>query len=525
MAPERGNDSTVDAGRGERRGAGRYFQALREHWPFVIGTVALAVTAALAYAVLADKRYEAQADILVTPVSGDDETFAGISVLRETVEARSVLTVARLVTAPQVADSVKRRLGLIVDRNELLDDIEVRPQEQSNILTVTATARTPADAAALANAFAQVLIERRTAAFQQSLQAVLGRLASRLRELPATTTPSAEAAALSGRVSELRGLVGLRDPTLEIANRAVPPQEAAWPRPVLSVVVGALAGVLLGMGIAVGLEILNPLVLREEDLALEYGVPVLARLPRIKAKQLREYIRSGSLPADVMDGFRMLWANLVGPRLSESLPQTVLVTSAGGREEKTLTAVGLSASLALGGTRVALVDADVRSPGVAPALGELARGRDGLAGVVLGDTSVEDALLDLPRYGGSLRMLVPGAGDAEMVDLLQAANVDRLLAELKLYVDVVVLDAPPAAEAAEGLSLASASDAVLVVVRLGRTRRDDLSRLMRLLGQHGLVPAGFVAVTSKRVRGSGGARSSHVSRRGERAVARADIGT
>jgi len=515
----------MDAMHGERRGAGRYFQALREHWPFIIGTVALAVGAALAYSVLAEKRYDAEVDILVTPVSGENETFAGIPVLRETVEARSVLTVARLVTAPQVADTVKQRLDLALDRGELLDDIEVRPQEQSNILTVTASGLTPSDAAALANAFAQVLIERRTAAFQQSLQAVLKRLSSRLRELPATTTPSAEAAALSGRVSELRGLVGLQDPTLQIANRAVAPQESAWPRPVLSVVVAGLAGVLLGMGVAVGLEILNPLVLREEDLVLEYGLPVLARLPRLQAKRLGEYIRSGRLPPDVTDAYRMLWANLAGPRLSESLPQTLLITSAARREGKTMTAVMLSASLALSGSRVALVDADLRSPGVAHVLGELAQGRYGLADVVLREISAEDALVELPRYGGFLRALVPSEDDAEIVDLLPAAHVDRLLGELKLQVDVVVLDAPPTAEAAEALTLASASDAVLVVVRLGRTRRDSLSRLLRLLGQHGLVPAGFVAVTRKRARGSGRSGSRHASRRPERAAAPADLGT
>src|SRR5215216_2412676 len=86
----------------ERQGTARYLQALAQHWPFVIGSVVLAVAAATLYLATAESRYEAHADVLVIPVSLDDETFIGIPLIRESGEGRSVLTAARLVERPEV---------------------------------------------------------------------------------------------------------------------------------------------------------------------------------------------------------------------------------------------------------------------------------------------------------------------------------------------------------------------------------------------------------------------------------------
>ena len=80
----------------ERQGTARYLQALAQHWPFIAGSVALALVAALLYLSAADERYDAHADLLVTPVAINDTTFVGLPVIRESGEGRGVLTAARL---------------------------------------------------------------------------------------------------------------------------------------------------------------------------------------------------------------------------------------------------------------------------------------------------------------------------------------------------------------------------------------------------------------------------------------------
>jgi len=140
----------------ERVHSGRYLRALREHWPYIAGTVVLAVVGALIFVGGAQKRYEAGVDVLVSPVP--PETLVGLPLFRDSNLSRSVVTAARLVTSPQVVDGVERRLRLAVDRQQLLSHVSVTPQEQSSIVTITGKASTPRQAARLANAFADMLI-------------------------------------------------------------------------------------------------------------------------------------------------------------------------------------------------------------------------------------------------------------------------------------------------------------------------------------------------------------------------------
>jgi Mrp family chromosome partitioning ATPase len=71
-----------------------------------------------------------------------------------------------------------------------------------------------------------------------------------------------------------------------------------------------------------------------------------------------------------------------------------------------------------------------------------------------------------------------------------------MLQRLAQESDIVVIDSPPVPEVAEALAIASASEAVIVCVRVGHTRRDKLEELRSLLARRGVTPLGFV-VTSR----------------------------
>lgn len=488
-----------------RQGTARYVQAVRQHWPYIVATTVLAVAAAVAYTAFAENRYEADVDVLVTPIPGGDETFIGIPVIRESEQGRSVLTAARLAKTPQVADSVRRRLGLDTSRDRLLELVQVTPQEQSNIVTITAEDASPEGAARIANGFADVMIAQRTALFQRELRAVVERLSSRLQELGPSRRNSAEAVALADRLGDLRGLIGARDPTLQIASRAVAPANAAWPKPQLSIAVALLAGLLLGMGIAVALELVNPLVMREDELLLEQRLPVLASIPRMGKRLTRGHPPGGgALHGEVRDAYRTLRMNLAGIGPDRGTPRSILVTSAVRGEGRTMTAVNLATSMALAERRVVLVDADLRRPTVATVVRLPSPPPDGFADLLLGEATAEQALVPDPRTGDRLRLLLSGIGRSRAIDFLQSRDLERVIGELENQAEVIVLDSPPIAEAADSLPLAEAVDAVLVVVRLGRTRRDKLAELRRILAQRGISPVGVVAITRRRPRGGYG---------------------
>jgi non-specific protein-tyrosine kinase len=483
----------------ERQGTARYLQALLQHWPFIVGSVLLAVVAALLYLATAERRYTADADILVTPVSVDNETFVGMPVIRETGEGRGVITAGRLVERPQVADAARKILNVRATRNELLDSVSVSPQQQSNIVTITTEAASPRQAAAVANAFATALVAERTRVFQRDLRRALRGSAARLAALPEASRDVGEGRALAERLAALRGLTDARDPTLQIASLAVPPEEQSWPRPMLSLAVATLVGLLLGIGIAVALELVNPLVLRDEDVLAE-GLSLLGRVPRTSMRGLQAQLHgSGALPNDVKDAYRLVRVNLTAAVEDVTEPVTILVSSSSRGEGKTTTAANLALVFADAGLRVVLVDADLRRAQLARAFA-VSNENAGLHELLLGEVSVDDALVPVQPYGDRLRLVTARPDSGHAVDALQSPRIRALVEELRSEADVVIFDSPPIGDYGDALPLAGAVDAVILVARVGRTRREKLAYARLLLTQLRVAPAGAVLVTRRRAR-------------------------
>lgn len=483
------------------RGVG-YLVALRQHWLLIALVVVAAVAAAIVYSKMAEPRYEAESDVLVTPISGEDATFTGIPLIRESGESRAVLTVARLIETPPVAGAAKAELRSDLSAPELLESIEVTPQEQSTIVTIVGKASSGSEAARIANAFATALVRERTKVFQEALDTVIKRSEARVASIPQSDRALGEAAGIQQRIDALSSLAGEQDPTLQVATQAVAPTEPVWPKPALSVAVALLAGLMLGIGLAIALEIVGPRIKREDELVLEQRLPILARVPRMKRKVAHGYLRGEqALPHDVREAYRMLRATLA-TAAKEGFPRAILVTSAMPGEGKTMTSVNLAISIARTRQKVILVDGDMRRPMVGTALGMGAR-PVGLADVLRDRATAEDALVEAPGGEKHLRLLLSNPEGLSVDDLLRSDRVDRVLEELEELADVIVVDSPALTEVSDALALADAADATLVVVRVGRTRRDKLIELRRMLSQRKVSPFGFVVTTNMRSRRHG----------------------
>ena len=179
--------------------------------------------------------------------------------------------------------------------------------------------------------------------------------------------------------------------------------------------------------------------------------------------------------------FKILRTNILFP-LAGTPPRSILVTSAGPGEGKTFTAANLAISIALNVNRhVLLIDADMRRPqlhkrfgfGAVPGLSDyLAEGRP-LPSLLL-KTKVD-----------KLTLLAAGLPPDNPAELIGAERMSSLLAEVtNRYPDrIVVVDAPPPTLAAETGVLARQVDGILVVVRYGSTRRDELADLIAKVGE------------------------------------------
>lgn len=477
----------------------RYVVALRDHWTPIALIVAVTVLAATVFSFTATKRYQASADLFVTPVDPADTSYIGLSVLRtDSDPTRSVVTAARFVTTPQTIAIAERRLGA-----DLRKSVTVVPVGQADIVSIEGHAHTAAGAALIANTFAAATLTARTADLHRQVAAASDAISAQLQALRkqhAENSPAA--AALSQRLAGLVGLAGQPDPTLHLLSAAQVPSSPTWPRPLLSIVIAALASLLLAVGVTIGLEVLSERIDHEEELLFGLQLPILARVPRASRSEIRGYFSGVQLlPGSIWEAFRGLRANLMLTG-EAGVPKVILFTSAMPEEGKSFAAATFAVSLAQSGLQVILVDGDLRRPSIGSLFG-ISPAEGGFRAMYEAREAQRIAphLIDVASTPG-LRLLLAAPQSVDRIDLLEFRRVDAMLTRLRDNADVVIIDSSPLVDVADALTLAARADAVLVAVRLGHTRRDKLDELRRILDRQNISLTGVVMTLRERARSS-----------------------
>ncbi len=468
----------------EELGLKRYVETIRERLWFVVLAVLVCTAAAVAYVLTAPKTYDAEAQMLVTPVPSD--AFPGLPLLRESSDpTRDVTTASQFVTNTDVAEQVKGRLGLDESPEDLLEKVAAEPVAQSNIVSVTASEGSPTEARDLANAFAEESIADRTAALNAEIDA-------QLSGLQAQANP-----AVDGQIAQLQSLRAGGDPTFSIETPATAPESQASPRPVLTVAGGILAGLVLGIAGAFASQILDPRLRREEQLRRRYRLPILARVPRETGWRKNEPLGPRRVSAATAEAYRTLRGTLEAQPPSQSGSRVILVTGAAPSEGKTTSALNLASSLALAGRRVILIEADLRRPALAQAL-NVQDPHYGVVSVLIENVQLHDALLSTPTYGQNLQILLADYSGGWIAELFSIPAAQKLIDDARHYAEYVVIDSPPLTEVVDALPLARKADDVLIVTKLGKTRLDKIQQLAELLAENGITPAGFAVVGTPR---------------------------
>ena len=479
----------------DQQGISRYVDTLRERIWLVVAGVVITTAIALLYVLTATKTYEAEADILVTPVPQGSTIQQIVGLISTSSEPlREIETVARLLTTDEVAERALPELeGLpeAVDTDELLNSIEAAPVAESNIVVVSATAETADSAARIANTFVDAAIAERTDQLHARVETAIETLTAELEGAP----PNREL--LEAQLAELRLLEDQNDPTLSVASAAQPPQRQISPRPALSVAGGLLAGLILGVGAAFASQALDPRLRREEQLRRLYRLPILARIPREGGDQSDKPLGPTSLSPAAAEAYRTLRGTLAATaRRGQTGGRVILVTGSSPSEGKTTTAVNLATSLALAGKRVIMVEADLRRPAIRKALG--VPPWPGVVSVLIESATIDEALVTTKTYGANLGLLLADYESDWISELFSLPSTGQMIEEARARADFVIIDSPPLTDVIDALPLTTYVDDVLVVVRLGKTRLDKLAQLGELLAESGVKPVGFALVGTPR---------------------------
>jgi capsular exopolysaccharide synthesis family protein len=170
-------------------------------------------------------------------------------------------------------------------------------------------------------------------------------------------------------------------------------------------------------------------------------------------------------------------------------PKFILFTSATPSEGKTTAASNLACILAQGDSRVVLLDADLRRPNVHHRFG--LSGKIGLTTVLAGTSTLEEALQRVPEVP-NLDLLPSGPVPPFPTEMLSSEGMLALLERLGKIYTYVVIDSPPILSVTDGVVLGRVVDAVVLVIRHGKSSKNVMRRARDLLVRSGAHMAGLV---------------------------------
>jgi capsular polysaccharide biosynthesis protein len=387
----------------EQEGLKRYVETFRERFWLIAVTMLITTGIAILYVVTATKTYEAEAELLITPVSSNDATLSSLGLIGVSADpTRDVETAARLVTNTKVAEAVKKEIGSSKTPEELLEKITAVPVAQSNIDAVIATETSPEAAKELADAFAEQAVITRTDAIHEQIERQLPILEKQLGSAGDTTLGEETAA---GQIAQLRLLASGPAPDMRVQTLASVPTTQASPRPVLSIAAGIVAGAILGIVAAFAAQVLDPRLRREAQLRRLYRLPILGRIPR-ESRPKEMPLSPSSVSPVTSEAYRTLRSTLTSTvGVNGDGGKIILVTGSAPSEGKSTTAINLAASYALAGKRVILIDSDLRRPALGSVF-EVKPERGGVVGVLVENLSLQEALTPTPLFGPNLQLLL-----------------------------------------------------------------------------------------------------------------------
>jgi capsular exopolysaccharide synthesis family protein len=467
------------------------FELLSVIWrhKLIVGLVLiLSVGASIVLSSRSAKQYAASSQLLFRD-PGFAQALFGSNLFEPTADPkRDLQTNVNVVSSRAVALQAQKELKTSDSVDSLQKSISVNPSTDSNVVTVKATRSTPDSAAAVANAFADGYITYRR---DTDRQAVINAENLVQQSIQSTTDPD-EKNRLNGSLRQLKDLEAVQTGNAEVIARALPDDNAVAPRPKRNAILAALLGLLLGSGLALLIDFLDRRVKSVEDFERAYpGYPVIATVPRYTpvANQSLD-----DLTGPVGEAYRMLREGLrfLDP---DGLARCFVMASAVESEGKSTVAVHLAKSLAAVGQRVILLEADMRRPTAAAQLG-VHPAAVGLSNLLVADGYMENYLVDI--FGDDLlRVLPAGTLPPSPADLLRSGRLADVIAAARESADVVIVDPPPLLPVSDTHVVLQLDeiDGVIVVGRVGVTRRDRARETQRILSQsarrvYGLVITG-----------------------------------
>lgn len=417
--------------------------------------------------------------------------------------ARFARNRAQVLNSAAVRQRAAELLGGRFTPGQIAGKVTVEPAKEADLLTVSATDSTARGAADLANAlgtaFREISLQENrakadaTAAEMSRLSAVLR---ERIRGLEGAVGSSRTGGADDGyntqrttAVTQLLNLEGRADAVLvdaslygdgvSLLDRAQVPAAPAAPHPLGAATVGAFLAFLAAAALAWWLAEHRQAADDRQDPAEILGAPLLAEIPDFASSGVAGVLPARDAPNSVVGEAYHFLVTSLGFSLLAHGGNTIVITSAGPADGKTVTAVNLGIAAARDGRRVLLVDGDERQRGLTSLTGVPTEpGLTDLTGESVPLSYVASAM-ELP--GAAQLPVVPAGGRSpDGPGFFRTPSFRAAMTRLKEAGDLIIIDSPPLLAVSDTSALAAQADGIVLVVRRGtplRALRDLRERL------------------------------------------------
>ncbi len=510
-----------------------FMTVLRRRWLTVVIITLLGGALAAGYTLHKGQSYAATSQVVVQPATQGPINPPAAPNLQVNMVTEQAVAQSGPVTALAARYMVKNetsRTVAAVAAGKMTSHLTVTVPLLSNLLQITWKAGTPRAAQAGANDFAHAYLAYR----QSLLSGQIGRLSAALTSQVATLqrqirtvtkslnnapggsprhqTLAAALGQLNSQLSKANGTLASL-PTYNVTGGTVisaplPLSPAGFSRKLI-VILGLLVGLLAGAAVALARDALDDNLRDAEVLERKIGAPTLAILPSSGAshnqRRGQENLFTVSQPDSyAADAFRALRTTLTSMSAGGGL-SSIVVVGADGSVPASQVAADIGIALAESGRHTLLVAGDLFGSSLPQIFGQsktsgltnvLVEGADPAA-VTQHPTSAGGAVLPL-AVARQLALLSPGPHIARPLSVLDSVAMGRFLKSLHEEYDFVVLDAPPASEAADYLALARLADGVVVAATEGKSKASALAEMRRRLEQIGGYVVGSIFISRRR---------------------------
>ncbi|MBU0508991.1 polysaccharide biosynthesis tyrosine autokinase [bacterium] len=370
---------------------------------------------------------------------------------------------------------------------------------------------------------------RSLTAKSEALREVMETIDQQLEQLPQTTLVLARLTRdrelneklylmLNEKYEEARIAEAGKSAGVQIIDTAKPPEFPVRPKKKLNILLGMLFGLAIGVGIAFFLEFLDDTIKTGEDIE-RLKLTLLGTIPLVRTEHLIRRLKKEGRPfspadlhrvesrmitrfsprSPVSEAYRSLRTNIQFADI-DTPKRVLLMTSTTSKEGKSTTAVNLAITLAQMGSRVLLIDSDLRRPALHNFFSM--DKTYGVTNALIGSLSFDDVV----KQTGVDKLDVITSGDIppNPAELVASENMKRFIEEARSRYDYVILDSPPVIAVTDAAVLATRVDGAILVVSSGTVSRREVQRGISLLQNVGSGILGVVlnALDIKKIYGS-----------------------